>query len=61
MPLVRSKVPLVRLEGFMEQSAFVSEFCSLRGCAHPPHTMCPNFTLHSEKAKGLSVTLCKTT
>lgn len=61
MPLVRSKMPLVRTEGFMEQSAFASEFCSLLGCAHPPHTMCPNFILHSEKAKGLSGTLCETT
>lgn len=54
-------MPLVRTEGFMEQSAFASEFCSLPGCAHPPHTMCPNFILHSEKAKGLSGTLCETT
>lgn len=63
MPLVKSKMPLVRIEGFMEQSAFVSEQTpapSLLDCAHPPHTMCPNFILHSEKAKaflGLCVKL----
>lgn len=50
MPLVRSKMPLVRTEGFMEQVPLAG-FCSLPGCAQPPHTMCPNFILHGERQR----------